>query len=325
MEKKTGVGVVGCGRISKSHFAAIGSLSNVIELVATVDVDTERAKSACEENAAKRYYVSTSEAFADPDIEAAVLCLPHHLHCQVAVEAAKAGKHILVEKPMALTLAEADMMIEAAEKSKVNLMVGQVLRHAPGIIGARECFRNGKLGKPLHVMDRRLVHSPAPLTHWWASAEKTGGLIVGLNIPHSTDSILWILETSAARVYAVGNSNNPAWEGEDDVLVQLSTKEGAIVCMNHSFNARADVADTIVIGTESTLRVTNNSLAVNGDSVELPDVDLAGMMEAQMKEFIDSIKEGREPLASGRDVRKVVAVIEAARESLRTEMPVDIL
>ena len=197
MEKKTGVGVVGCGRISKSHFAAIRSLSNLIELVGTVDVDIERAKSTCAENAAKRYYVSTSEAFADPEIEAVVLCLPHHLHCQVAVEAAKAGKHVLVEKPMALTLAEADMMIEAAGKSKVNLMVGQVLRHAPGVIGARERFRNGELGRPLHVMDRRLANCPAPPTDWWESSVKTGGLIVGLNIPHSTDSILWILETSA--------------------------------------------------------------------------------------------------------------------------------
>ena len=323
MEKKIGVGVVGCGRISKSHLAAIKTLSNLIELVATIDVDEARAKSAYEENTAKRYYVNTSEAFTDPEIEAVILCLPHYVHCEVAVEAARAGKHILVEKPMALTVAEADMMIEEAEKSKVNLMVGQVLRHAPGIMKAKECFEQGILGKPLHVTERRLGYMVTPATDWWRSNEKTGGLIVGLNIPHSTDTILWILNTSATSVYAVGNSNNPAWEGEDDVLVQLITKEGTIVCMNHSFNARGVGGDTIIIGTESTFRFTNDSFAINGENIEFPKPKLTAM-EAQMEEFIKSINEGREPLASGRDVRKVVAVVEAARKSMKKRAPIHI-
>ncbi len=321
MGKKIGVAVVGCGRIAKSHLAAIKTLSNLIELVATVDVDEGRAQNACVENAAKKYYVNTSEAFANPEIEAVVLCLPHHLHCEVAVEAARAGIHILVEKPMALTVAEADMMIEEAEKSEVNLMVGQVLRHTPGIVKAKECFEQGILGKPLHVTERRLGYIAATATDWWRSNEKTGGLIIGLNIPHSTDTILWMLNTSAFSVYAVGNSNNPTWEGEDDVLVQLMTKEGTIVCMNHSFNARGVGGDTIIIGTDSTFRVTHDSFAINGKNIELPKPELTAM-EAQMEEFIKSINEEREPLASGRDVRKVVAVIEAARESMRKRMPI---
>lgn len=321
MGKRIGVAVVGCGRVSGNHLGAIKNLGDLAELVAAVDVDVKRAKSASEEYSAKRYYTNTKEAFADPEIEAVVLGLPHYLHCKVSVEAAKAGKHILVEKPMALTVAEADMMIEEAEKNKVKLMVGQVVRHNPAIAKAKECFNEGKLGKPLHVTERMLRYFAAPPTDWWRSYEKTGGLIIALNISHSADTILWILNTSATSVYAVGSSSNPVWEGEDDVLVQLMTKEGTIVCMNQSFNAHGVSGDTIIIGTESTFRVTGNSLAINGENVELPESELTGM-ESQMKEFISSINEDREPLASGQDVRKVVAVLEAARESMKKGMPI---
>ena len=108
--------VFGLGRIANSgHLPAIAACKDVIDLIAVVDPIEERAKAAFDKYGAKKMYLSQEDALSDPEIEAVALCLPHFLHAPVTVAACKSGKHVLVEKPMAIDTEGADEMIAAAD------------------------------------------------------------------------------------------------------------------------------------------------------------------------------------------------------------------
>ena len=136
--KEVGYAVVGCGRIATSHLKAVNQLPGYIDLIAAVDVREERARKYCEEFGAEKYYTSVENALKDEAIEAVDLCLPPSEHCPVAVQAMNAGRNVIVEKPMCLTVAEADQMIEAADRNGVILMCGQSRRFNDPLMAARE-------------------------------------------------------------------------------------------------------------------------------------------------------------------------------------------
>lgn len=128
MNHKRKVCVIGLGRISESHLIAIRKLKQLCALEAVVGSRKGIAREIARRFEAKKYYYKVEDALRDEKIEAVVICLPNDLHCKVAIEAAKAKKHILIEKPMANSSEEADLMIAEAEKNGVVLMVGQCRR-----------------------------------------------------------------------------------------------------------------------------------------------------------------------------------------------------
>ncbi|MEK7397366.1 MAG: Gfo/Idh/MocA family oxidoreductase, partial [Candidatus Poribacteria bacterium] len=123
------VGIIGSGGIARSHIQAIKENDN-IRLAAVMDVDPNRAESLAKENNV-RAYTRVDALLDDPEVEAVHVCTPHVFHGEHVVASAKAGKHVLVEKPMALTLKECDEMIQACEAEGKILMVGQVMRYGP--------------------------------------------------------------------------------------------------------------------------------------------------------------------------------------------------
>ena len=130
------VGGVGAGGIARSHMNAMGSCHN-IRLAAVMDLYPEPAESAAKEFGGKAY-TDLDSMLADPEVEAVHVCTPHNQHGEQVVAAAKAGKHVLVEKPMALTLEACDQMIAACEDAGKVLMVGQVMRYFPISNSSRE-------------------------------------------------------------------------------------------------------------------------------------------------------------------------------------------
>ena len=144
--KKIGYCLIGCGRISKSHLPAIASLKGIVDFVATVDTDRSKAEEAAKNFGARKVYTSIEEALLDPEIEAVDICLPHHLHEPVAVQAANHKKHILIEKPLARNLEEADRIIESAEKNGVKLMVGQSRRFTNAVFESKRIVERGAQG-----------------------------------------------------------------------------------------------------------------------------------------------------------------------------------
>ncbi len=322
--------VVGLGRAGQVHLASLAKLTDEIEVVAVVDQVAELAAQSADRYGVRKRYASLAEALADPEVEAVDLCLPHDLHCAAAVQAAAAGRHVLVEKPMANSLAEADAMIAAAERAGVTLMVGQSRRFFPAAMEAQRLVAAGALGRLIHVHAAYFGLMERPQNEWWHSAARTGGLMLALWGSHIIDYTLWLFGRRPCRVYMEASNNNPRWEGEDEVAVTLGFADGAIATMVLSWNARpvpsekalsadwgasAFSYERFVVGSEGTLQLRDERQLFHNGRLVLADSEQADNFAIELREFASALREGRRPISSGQEVRKVVEVMEACRRS----------
>lgn len=329
VEKPLGLCVVGLGRAGGIHLQSLAGLKDVIDVVALVDEIPGRAAELAARYDVGAHYLSLAEALGDPRVEAVDICLPHDLHCATVVKAAQAGKHIIVEKPMANTAAEADEMIAAAEAAGVTLMVGQSRRFFPAALESRRMVAEGQVGRLIHAHAAYFGLMEQPQSSWWSSASRAGGLMLALWGGHIVDYLLWLFGRRPARVYMEASNNNPRWEGEDELAITLGFGDGAFATAVMSWNARtapkegpgsadwgasAFSYDRFIVGTEGTLQLRDErELFLNGQSV-LRD-EGADNFAIELREFASAIREDREPIASGREVRPVVEVLEACRRS----------
>jgi predicted dehydrogenase len=178
--KPIGVGIVGCGRISDLHELGYRDHEDA-RIVAVCDSNRQRAKQQAGYWGVDRIYSDFGELLGDPRIDLVELLVPHHLHCPMTIQAAQAGKHVSVQKPMALNALEADQMIEAAEKAGVVLRIYENFVHYEPARKAKALIDAGEIGKP--VMLRMHINTGAspngwkiPLSAWlWRFNEKKSG------------------------------------------------------------------------------------------------------------------------------------------------------
>lgn len=324
---KLRVGIVGLGRISPAHIRAVMASADLADLVAFVSRRREAAQEVARHHSVPRVYADLEEALAARTLDAVVVCSPNHLHAPQVIACAKAGCHILVEKPLANTVGEADAMIHAASESNVVLMVAQCRRFTKAVLQAKE--RLGEIGPIYSIVHTLAVHFSGPITEWWPSAEKTGGLVLGLNGPHVVDTILWFMGPRPLRVQATGARHSAKWDGEDEAAILLDFPGGGIALGHLSFNALLGVNERFIVGARGCLRLTHETrLAVNGevvvDETYGPYLEGGPNFDAQMREFLTAIRDGRTPIASASEVRTSVEVLEAARQAIRTGCAVEL-
>jgi len=329
MNERLRLGVIGCGRIAQAHLEAINYLNKYAELVALADIDEKKAKDSAKRFGAEKYYRDYKQLLRDPRVDAVIVALPHYLHCEAGLESARAGKHILMEKPMALDVREADRMIAEAEKNKVTLMVGQSRRFSDAVMEGYK--RVGEIGKLFRIVINFLVYFPEPPTDWWTSSRKAGGLIVPLQASHSMDFVLWFLKKLPINVYATGFSRNPLWEGEDEADIIMNFSEIEVASVHLSLNTPSPIHEIIIVGDKGTMRLYEyptgkplgfkNKLEINGKIV-MEKEQIPTNYALQLKEFVDAVKEERIPLASGKEIRKLIQVMDAVNASIATGRPV---
>ncbi len=150
MSKKVKFGAVGASGMGLNHIRSIAHHPKM-ELVAICDKNPERLEIAKTEVDCPAYYTDWHDLINDPNVEAVVLCIPDRLHKEMTVEALKAGKQVLCEKPMALTIEECEQMREAEKKYGQRLMVGQICRYAPGFQLAKKLVDRGEIGELFYV------------------------------------------------------------------------------------------------------------------------------------------------------------------------------
>jgi len=315
-----GLAMIGCGQIARAHLRAIGETPHA-ELVATMDVIEEKARAAADEYDAKPY-TSVEAVLADEGVDAVVLPLPHHLHCPIAVQVAEAGKHILVEKPMALNLAEARQMVDAAETAGICLMVGQSTRFRPEVWGAKDVIDQGRLGRMRQCIHQRAWFVQRLSTDWRYSLEKCGGLYLPLFASHDVDMTLWLMDATPVRVHSLLKSDTDLTDAESDGVVNIELADGGIASLAFSMTSHIARHSALFIGTEGTLLLDGGKLLVNNEEVPLDKSKDA--FTRQMREFVDAILSAREPIVSGRDVLPTMAVLDAAREASATGSTVEI-
>jgi predicted dehydrogenase len=318
------LGVIGVGRVAMAHINAAMDLKDQVELMAIADVRADRAKEVAEEFGVKNVYSDYHDLLANRDIEAVIICLPNHLHHPVCRDAAGAKKHILVEKPMAMNLREADEMIAEARANGVTLMVGQSRRFSNGM---KEIFRRlDEIGPPFRIDINFLVSFPQPPTDWWKSSEKAGGLVILLQGSHSVDTMLGLLNKMPSTVFSISTRRNPLWEGEDEADIVLGFESGELATVHLSLNTSPDLHEAIIVGPRGTMRLFefptgktfgfSYRLDINGKTI-LDGEQIPGLYTVQLREFFEAIRENRPPLASGEEVRKTMLVLDEIRRSDR--------
>lgn len=336
MVDKIRLGIVGLGRVSSSHLPAIEELRDKVTLQAIVSRDPDKAARAAVGWDRASLYTSFDDALQDPAIDAFLLLLPHDLHAPYAIKAMQAGKHVLIEKPMALNRWEGGQMVDAAEQNGVTLMVGQSRRFFGPVMKSIEIIRNGEIGDLFTIHAILLAYIDKPAVDWWKDVKHIGGFIIPLWGSHILDYIIWAYGELPETVYAQGYSHNANWEGEDEVAISLKFSRNRMANVMMSFNAGRvpddeeglggkriwSTQDSVYLrymtGTKGILHLKDeHELWDNGEKVECQERH-ASNFTRQLEEFIDSLLEKREPLAAGREVLGVMRIMDAIFESIAT-------
>lgn len=331
---KIRVAVIGCGSIAKyRHIPEYADNANV-ELIAFVDPIIERAEKYAKELGGKAF-TDYKEMLAEIKPDAVSVCTPNNLHAEMSIEAAKAGAHVLVEKPMAVTDEEAVAMIEAAKENNVKLMVGHNQRFVPAHEKAKEVLKSGVLGKVLTF--RTSFGHPGPdawsidgADSWFFRKEEAiMGAMGDLGV-HKSDLIRWMLDDEVSDVAAfVGTLDKKDTESDDNASCILRMKSGAIGTLVASWTYYKGEDNSTVLWCENgVMRIGTHD--VDQVIVELRDgtVDKYQPGEISTNEkqfssfvidkFIESIVNDTEPAVTGEEGRASLKVILDAFESQAT-------
>ena len=244
-----------------------------------------------------RKYTELEEAIADADVEAVDICLPTHMHASVAIEALRAGKHVLLEKPMALDGAGADRVLEAAEQSGKTLMVAQVLRFLPPYVALRGAIAGGELGLVRSAMFRRRCAAPA-WSLWLGDPSKSGGGVFDLLI-HDIDIALHLFGAPDS-VEASGYEDLK--RGIDVIHAEMFYKHGGSVLITggwHHPKSYPFSMEYTVVCDGGTVEFSSEGRAptlyrADGESQVLPAPTADGYA-AEIRYFIECCREGVRP------------------------------
>jgi predicted dehydrogenase len=339
MKKTVRFGIIGCGTLAPTHAESINRIKGS-RLVAVADIDSQRAMDFGSKYGAKRSYTDYRQLLDNAEIDAVSICAPHHLHAQMAIDAAKAKKHVLVEKPMAINLDQADMMIEACEKAEVKL--GAIFQHRfdPAARRVKNTLEKEGLGKVVLASAYVRWHRTEEYyqaQRWrgqWSTAG--GGALINQAI-HMVDLLCWFMDGVKAVSAFMGTLTHQV-EVEDNLVAILNFSNGAMGTIEASTSSYPQTPERLEIsGSEGTIAISEGK-TVRWDLAR--DIDLGrdrlGALEAieaevdsrfigkgyygnshpkQVEDFVKAIQEGREPFITGKDARKTLEVIFAIYRS----------
>ncbi len=351
MPRRIRTALIGCGKVGRIHAGALATLPNS-QLVAVCDEFQQRADRFVEEYGGEPF-INVAEMLETAKPEAVCVCTPHPLHAGPAMLALNAGVHVLVEKPMAATLADCDRMLAAAKGSGASLSVVSQRRWFEPVARVKAAIDAGKIGKPaLGVVGMFNWRDPEyyesdPWRGRWAT--EGGGVLVN-QAPHQLDLLQWFMGAIDEISGAWANINHPSVEVEDSavavvrfksgglgsIVASLSQKPGLFTHVHvHGSNGTSvgvetDRGASFIAGVSGIAEPPLNDLwNIPGEESRLTtfrdvDRDRFSRVDAtthyhvlQIDEFLKSILEGRKPAVTGEDGRTVVAMFTAIYRSQR--------
>jgi predicted dehydrogenase len=280
---------------------------------------------------------------ARPDVDAVLIATPHADHCPQVVAAARAGKHVLVEKPMATSVADCTAMIEACAGAGVRLQVIQTQRFRGAIARTRDLVASGTIGRPRMFQGRSLFTDYIADASPWTAQKEHGGAFLDTAV-HVFDLMRVVLGSEATQIFANLHTFGAAADRALDAMLQLQFANGVLAqhwmsyempkpSLPNSEHRYVIVGETGIIDVDAYGKV---QLARDGAWTtvwEQPPIDYVNRpldpvrLEAffsQTQAFVDDILDGRPDTVSGSEGRAAVALVEAARESSRTNRPVSL-
>ena len=320
-----GLCILGCGSFVRTFAAAIqGELDDLDLYFASRDAG--RAAAFAAEFRGAGSFGSYESAVADARVDGVYVCTPHHLHLDHARLAASAGRHILLEKPLARTAEEARAIVAVAADAGITLMVAENYRFMPPVLAAKRMVESGELGAlRLIQLQEDFPFRPA---EWRNDAVLNGGGVLIDGGIHKL-SLLAYLAGDPWEVYAAEvPSAQPGLAAEDGVMAMLRYPSGVVGVVNHTWSAGPHNPRPWVTVSGSKASI---AFDLGGDRIDTIDAsgrdrrmlsdDRAGLA-GMVREFRQCVREGRPPAMTGAEGARDVALVEACYQSMRTGAPV---
>jgi UDP-N-acetyl-2-amino-2-deoxyglucuronate dehydrogenase len=325
--------IIGCGHIAKKHAEAIDKADGA-ELIAVCDKINENMLYYVEKYNTETYE-DVTELFKNDRIDVVCICTPSGFHANIAIEAAKAKKHIIVEKPIALTLKDTDAIIEACEENNVKLSVVHPNRFRPAIIALRKIMEDGKLGKLSHANAtvrwnrNQAYYDQAP---WRGTKTLDGGVLMNQAI-HNLDLLIWLVG-DIKEVFSMNATRLRKIEAEDVSTGLVRFKNGALGVIEAATTIYPkNLEETIsVFGEFGTIKIGGKTAnLIEHWQVESMDESEITQLIEQIKadpfgkpghqwiveDMIQAIEGDREPLVTGEDGRKALELVLKLYESAK--------
>ncbi|SFQ36192.1 Gfo/Idh/MocA family protein [Salibacterium halotolerans] len=332
--------IIGCGHIAKKHIAALEKIKDA-QLVSVCDKIPANLH-PYEEQLGVRGYTSLDEMFEEEDIDVVNICTPSGTHKNIAIQAASREKHVIVEKPMALHMEDADAIIEACEQHNVKLAVVHPNRFRPVMVETKRLIEEGRLGKLSHVnatlrWNRNQAYYDQAA--WRGTKEHDGGVLMNQAI-HNLDLMLWFTG-QVQEVYSMEATRFRDIEAEDVSTGVIRFEDGTLgVVEAASTIFPANLEETISIFGE------NGTIKVGGKTASYFDhLDIASLGEEEIAQITDrvkadplgkpgqqgiiedmvkSIKKNETPIVDGYEGRKALELVTSMYQSAEEKRPVQV-
>ncbi|RLF24743.1 MAG: hypothetical protein DRN15_02060 [Thermoprotei archaeon] len=317
--------VIGCGFISTSvHLPSLTEIPDV-EVVAVCDVVEEKARKTAEQFKVEKYYTDYHKVLEMPEVDAVLIATPPLTHKDQVINAARAGKHVFVEKPITTNVKDAKEVVDAIKKAGVKCMVGFCLRFHSMFKHVKELIDSGRLGRPVNIW--RVCVWPLPPAPWLKDKTISGGMLVE-NAVHAFDAFRWFagdVDTVYAKVMTVQSGITI----EDNASVVCIHKEGTISTLiqswsgTHSWDSWGVVGEKGTVAVEGYLSGVMKIRIADGPYEQLRmEEDWKLMYKRELEYFIKCIIEDKRPEINEVEGLRALEIAEAALRSSAEGRPI---
>ena len=340
-------GVIGAGGIADRRTIPGLLLAENAELTAVMDMDMKTTQELAKKHGAAKAYDCADELLKDPDVDAVYIASPVVAHYEQAKKAALAGKHILIEKPVALTVAQGEELVKLCQEQNVRFASGFMMRFHAYHVKAKELVEQGVLGT--------IVSARAQLTCWypdmpgnWRQSVATagGGALMDMGV-HCIDLLQYIIGDKVTAVSALTGTKTFKYEIEDSATALLLFKNGAYATVDSNFNIPDNAAECRleIYGTKGSILASGTISQVEGGNFRLllsqdseysaiqdrsntgetqVDVTFGNMYTKEIESFSDSILNGTPVAVPACDALQVQKIIECAYQSSKEKRMIEI-
>jgi 2-desacetyl-2-hydroxyethyl bacteriochlorophyllide A dehydrogenase len=336
------IAIVGLGSIGQQH-AREAARAELVDVVAVYDRNQKVSRQLGSSMNAASY--QSYEALLDrKDVEAVLLAVPNYLHRDLALQAAERGKHVLLEKPLAITMQEADDIVAGCKRHGVTLSVNFSFRNLARVRRAKRLIDDGAVGDITGV--QALQYSfrepgywqgarSTTADDWRTSKDKAGAGFFFMNLCHVIDYVCHMTSLRASRVYCEHGTLGSPTQVDDSVSITCRFDNGSIGNISGSCIRRAgNQAEERVWGSHGTLTIDDTAIRIHstraiegrrpGKTHRIAISPKAGWIEEWLNEFVTAVREGREPAITGRDGWENLAFITTALRSMEERRALDV-
>lgn len=325
------IAVIGTGGMGGHHVAGMSAIPNV-QVTWVVDIALDKAEALAATTGA-RPTASMDEALADPEVDAVLIALPTSLHRMATEAAAKAGKHVFCEKPIARTAEDGAAMVAACEAAGVTLMIGHVVRFFPEYQRVKEMLERGDLGRIATIRATRTNPPVQERSPWFADVEKNGGVVLDLMV-HELDTLCWLFG-DIERLFAHGLTFTPHQPKRDYAAASLKFRSGAIAHVESSWAHSNHRTAFEITGQYGMVRFDSEraaTLVLERNVALTENLDrparvygrpgILGPHQREVAAWAQSLRTGDPVPVTGEDGVRAITLANAVLDSMRTGKPV---